>query len=349
MSKQIGRRDIIESGFKMARCCGLFGLFFGLAVLSIFPAAAAHPFSAPAVFGQKNPPAPSAVLDLASVLPASGEAAGWTRKGDPQLFKGKDLFTYNDGGADIYIEYGFRQLVVQDYENALHQTTTLEIFEMADAAAAFGIFTFKSSAGGTAITLGQGGRLEDYYLNFWKGPVLVTVTGFDDSPASLEGVRRVAGATDRKLALLGERPALAAAFPADWAPRGGLKYIRGPLGLRNLHPVFVKSAIGFSEGIAGWPAESVLAVVLRGGGAAGAKGLFSDAQKLFSSSPQFSGYRTDDARFDARDAKDDFVEGRRLDGCVALIVSNGPLTDSEKIWARLAEAFGDTPAAKSGT
>ncbi len=109
---------------------------------------------------------------------------------------------------------------------------------MADAAAAFGMFTFKTSARGSAVELGQGGRLEDYYLNFWKGPLVVTVTGFDDSPGSVGGVRAIAQAVDGKIKVRGEKPALAAAFPPEWAERGGLKYLRGPLGLRNLHPVF---------------------------------------------------------------------------------------------------------------
>jgi hypothetical protein len=274
-----------------------------------------------------------------SFLPGAGEVPGWTPKGEPLVYKGEDLFTYIDGGADIYNEYGFRRVIVQDYESASKKSLTLEVFEMADAAAAFGIFTFKSSSGGTEVSLGQGGRLEDYYLNFWKGPILVTVTGLDESPASREGVCHIAEATDRRIRLWGDKPGLAALFPREWAARGGLKYLRGPLGLRNIHFVFARPAIHFNEGIAGWPAEGVLAVVLRGDSPTGAKTIFSDAQKVFSSNPPFSGYQTEDGRFDARDSKDYFIQGRVLDGNLALLISKGPLFESDKIWARLRQAF----------
>lgn len=324
----------------MARRLGIAALSFGLAVLSIFSAAAAGLRAEPADQQQKTPAVASPLLDLTSFLPGAGDVPGWTRKGDLQVFKGEDLFTYIDGGADIYIEYGFRQVIVQDYENALKESITLEIFGMSDASAAFGIFTFKSSAGGTEIALGQGGKLEDYYLNFWKGPVLVTVTGFDESPASLEGVRGVAKATDQKIQLRGEKPALAAAFPPEWTERGGMKYLRGPLGLRNLHPVFARPAIRFGEGIAGWPADNVLAVVLREDHAIGVSITFSDAQKVFSSNPPFEEYRADGDRFDARNSKDHFIQGRLLDGYLAVLVSKGPLVESEKTWARLREVFG---------
>jgi hypothetical protein len=110
--------------------------------------------------------------DLRALLPAGGDARGWVKDGDPQEFVGEDLYTYINGGAEIYQEYGFRRVVVQDYENAAGKSVSLEIFEMETPAAAFGIFTFKRSGQGKSIAVGA--ELEDYYLNFWKGRFLVT-------------------------------------------------------------------------------------------------------------------------------------------------------------------------------
>jgi len=323
----------------MACPWGIPLLCLGLAVLPMASDGAACPLGRPAGPRQQTPSASSAPLDLTSLLPRDGEAPGWTRKGESLGYRGEDLFTYIDGGADIYNEYGFRQIVVQDYEDASHKTVTLEVFEMADAAAAFGMFTFKTSARGSDVELGQGGRLEDYYLNFWAGPVLVTVTGFDESPGSVGGVRSIAEAADRKLKARGERPAHAAAFPPEWAARGGLKYLRGPLGLRNQHPVFARQAIRFHEGVAGWPADGILAVVLKAQTASETRSAFADAEKVFSSSPPFSGYRSRDARFEARDSRGHFVQGRLLDGYLALLVTKGPYEEADKIWERLRGAF----------
>ena len=327
----------------MARRSGIPVLYLWLAVLSIFPDAISGAVRRPASLPQETLSAPFSPLDLTSFLPRAGEAPGWSSKGEPLVYKGEDLFTYIDGGADIYNEYGFRQVVVQDYGDASQRTLTLEVFEMADTAAAFGMFTFKASARGTEVALGEGGRLEDYYLNFWKGPVLVTVTGFDDSPESVGGVRCVAEAVDRKIRLRGERPPLAAAFPPDWAARGGLKYLRGPLALRNLHPVFARQAIRIHEGVAGWPADGVLAVVLRGGQATETQTALADAEKVFSMSPPFSGYQSEAGRFAARDSKRYLVEGRLLDGCLAILITKVEQSGSEKIWERLSEAFSRQP------
>ncbi|MCK7482485.1 MAG: hypothetical protein M0C28_39200 [Candidatus Moduliflexus flocculans] len=68
------------------------------------------------------PPRPSRLRrsgrPLRAYLPSDGAAPGWTQDGEPQEFEGEDLYTYIDGGAEIYQEYGFRRVVVQDYRNA---------------------------------------------------------------------------------------------------------------------------------------------------------------------------------------------------------------------------------------
>jgi len=188
--------------------------------------------------------------DLAALLPKAGEASGWTPKGVPRRFKGQDLFLFINGGAEIYHEYGFREVMTQDYEGAEGRTVALEVFEMADPAAAYGMFTFKSSGEGRPADVGQDSELEDYYLNFWQGPYLVTVTGSDDSSASLAGVLAVGRAVGGRVKTTGVRPATAALLPPEWAgPR--LKYLRGPLGLYNLNPVFSRHASRFEDAVAG--------------------------------------------------------------------------------------------------
>lgn len=324
---------------RMSHGCARSVLSLGLAVLAIASSGAAGLSRAPSRPWQEAASAPSALIDLTSFLPRSGDVPGWNPKGEALVYRGEDLFTYIDGGADIYNEYGFRQVVVQDYADASQKTVTLEVFEMADAVAAFGMWTFKTSARGSEVALGQGGRLEDYYLNFWKGPVLATVTGFDESPESVGGVCGIAEAVDRKIPGRGEKPSLVSAFPKEWTARGGLKYLRGPLGLRNLSPVFARQAIRFEEGVAGRPADGVLAVVLKGHTPSESKSVLSDAERVFSSNPPFSDYRSGHGRFEARDARGNFIQARLLDDYTVFLITKGPPGGAEKIWDRLRGAF----------
>jgi hypothetical protein len=121
---------------------------------------------------------------LRSLLPAGQEAGGWKEDGPHQEFKGEDLYLYIDGGAEIYREYGFEEVLVQEYKNREGIRLSLELFQMTSPESAYGMYTFKRSPRGAPLEIGAEGQLEDYYLNFWKGNFLVTITGQDGNPAT---------------------------------------------------------------------------------------------------------------------------------------------------------------------
>ena len=187
---------------------------------------------------------------LLRLLPDASEVPGWAPKGEPQHFRGEDLFTYIDGGADIYLEYGFREVLVQDYEGPAGASISAEIFAMADPGAAFGMYTFKRSARGRPVGSGDRGQIEDYYLNFWKGRYLVTLTGFDSDPETLMGLEALARAADARLGGAVRTPPFLEALPVPDRVKPSLAYFRGPLGLNAVYPRVSREALGFEEGAA---------------------------------------------------------------------------------------------------
>jgi hypothetical protein len=192
-------------------------------------------------------PAPA---DLAAYLPAVGRVPGWQPDGDIQRYAGEDLFVYIDGGAEIYREYGFRRVVARDYRNAAGKSVTLEIFEMTDPLAAYGVFSFKASGRGRRIPVGQAADLEDYYLNIWKGACQVTVTGFDESPDCLAGVRAVGEAATDLIPAAGSPPELFDRLPEAFAASGHRKLLKGVIGLYNIHPFFAGDVLRFAQAAA---------------------------------------------------------------------------------------------------
>jgi hypothetical protein len=200
--------------------------------------------------------------ELLSVLPADGAVPGWSRDGAPQEFVGEDLYTYIDGGAEIYREYGFRRMVVQDYQNSAGRSVSLEIFEMATPAAAYGIYTFKRSGQGRIVPLGSGTELEDYYLNYWKGRFLVTLTGFDATTPTIDGLLAVAGAVDKKLTEGAGAPDLVAALPGEGLRPQSVKYLKGLLGLNNIYPFYTARGLAFAEAVKGDYEEGAFLIVL---------------------------------------------------------------------------------------
>lgn len=57
-----------------------------------------------------------------------------------QTFDGNSLWGYINGGADIFLEYGFNNLLLQEIE-VNHNKLKIEIYRMTDPYAAFGIYS----------------------------------------------------------------------------------------------------------------------------------------------------------------------------------------------------------------
>ncbi len=54
--------------------------------------------------GGRGPPAPSANPGL---IPPDGAAPGWTRAGTQRVYGPGELYNYIDGGAELFLEFGF--------------------------------------------------------------------------------------------------------------------------------------------------------------------------------------------------------------------------------------------------
>lgn len=83
--------------------------------------------------------------DLKTLLPAPFELPGMQLSGEPEIYEGEDLFDLINGGAEVYLEYGFKQVITQNYIGISGKTNLrVEIYEMENPSAAFGILSFSS-------------------------------------------------------------------------------------------------------------------------------------------------------------------------------------------------------------
>jgi hypothetical protein len=60
-----------------------------------------------------------------------------------ETFTGESLWGYMNGGADIYLEYGFDRMRVEEFSRG-EEIIKLELFKMDDPIAAFGIYSIKT-------------------------------------------------------------------------------------------------------------------------------------------------------------------------------------------------------------
>lgn len=124
---------------------------------------------------------------------------GWKTIGAPATVAGEALFRVINGGAEIYLQTGFRQARFASLQSPEGLDINLEIYEMTDPAAARSIFAQKSGDAGVKAPYGQEARLETYYLNFWRGRYQVTLSGYKATPETIAAIRTLAATVDKRL------------------------------------------------------------------------------------------------------------------------------------------------------
>jgi hypothetical protein len=229
----------------------------------------------------------SSTHDLYKFLPSTGEVGEWERDGSPQEYRGDNLYEYINGGAEIYHDYGFTRVVVQDFKNKNGKSISLEIFEMEDTESAYGIYTFKTSFEGKMVRLGSDGQLADYYLNFWKGDLLITITGFDEDEETIQGLQELARAVDAKIKIGGERPGLVSVLPEEGLFPASIKYFQGNLGLYNSYPFFTKDVFRLKEGIKAVYEGGYAVYIINSKGTEDEQKKFDEVMRSFEESPKY--------------------------------------------------------------
>ena len=254
------------------------------------------------LFSSDKPLSPG--KDLRQYLPVEAETSGWRRDGLPQEYVGEDLFTYINGGAEIYHEYGFKQVIVQDFLNQNKKSISLEIYEMSNPEAAYGMFTFKNNPGGEELALGDEARLADYYMNFWKGNFLVTLIGFDENQETIKGLKKIARAVEAKIKFSGRKPSLVSLLPKKDLLVQSIKYFKGNLGLYNSYPFFSRNVFGLNSGIKGDYREGYSFYIIMYKNEKESQKRFDEAALAFKDSKRYRDFMSDKEAFiQVRDRK----------------------------------------------
>ena len=149
-----------------------------------------------------------------------------------QSFQGKGLYGYIDGGADVYHEYGFVRLTVTDID-CTTEKLSIELYEMKNPMAAFGIFSINRAQCSEIDSLFQFSCVDPYQLQGAQGSFYFRIISERGSLAAQQYSRRIAAILKEKLR---EQPAaIASLFDRKelQSHLAALRFVSGPLGVQN--------------------------------------------------------------------------------------------------------------------
>jgi hypothetical protein len=164
---------------------------------------------------------------------AAGAAAAGQKRGADLLFTRNDLYGHIDGGAELFLEFGFEDLTVQRFEVGGVQME-LEDYRMSDPAAALGIYLAKCGAEAPHDDIPARNTVNRYQLTSVKGVHFIQVNNFSGEQTRLPDAIDLA---QRRLA--GIEPAadleIWGFLPEEGLVVGSERLFRGPFALQPVY------------------------------------------------------------------------------------------------------------------
>ena len=124
----------------------------------------------------------------ANPFPDSNAVSGWQKTSDTRTFAAKDLWQYIDGDAEQYISAGVVSTSTSDYKFQGQLEAVVDVYTMGDAAGAGKILDKGKTKEAQSVTLGDAGIRYAQSIVFRKGPSLVRIVSYENSPGAADAL-----------------------------------------------------------------------------------------------------------------------------------------------------------------
>ncbi|HEY3380827.1 MAG TPA: DUF6599 family protein [Vicinamibacterales bacterium] len=169
----------------------------------------------------------------AALMPAEAGLPGWKRIENQRVFTRADLYGYIDGGAELFLELGFDQLTLQKYRNGSNDVA-VEIYRMADGAAATGIYLMKCGKETHDPAFKERHTINRHQLMFARDRYYVTINNLSGADTMAPELVRFGSLVGSKLPT--DRPPVELQrLPVAGLVAGSQRLIRGPFSLQALY------------------------------------------------------------------------------------------------------------------
>ena len=170
-------------------------------------------------------PASSFGAGAAWPLPDLGALPGWKQIEDLKAYNHDTLYEYIDGDAETYFGYGFSALGVCKFaREGGKAAVTLNLYEMKDTLAAFGIYANGRSADVKYADVGAQGYYAENALDFWKGRYYCRVIGEGEPKGLQDAVLAFGRGMAAKIEGESAEPAQSKLLPREGQVPNSLKY-----------------------------------------------------------------------------------------------------------------------------
>jgi hypothetical protein len=132
-----------------------------------------------------------------------------------------DVYSYIDGGAELYLSYGFRKAISYTYKKDSHEVLA-EVYDLIEGRNAFGVFTQTREE--EVSKYGQGTYIIPGAVFFWKGNYYISLSAWESATETAAFIDTLAAYIDNKIPNTSQVPAVVGLMPESGLVPGGFKY-----------------------------------------------------------------------------------------------------------------------------
>jgi len=175
---------------------------------------------------------------------------------EPELYVGDDLFSLINGGAEVYHEYGFVEVLACKMQTKQGSEVKCEIYDMGSQESAWGIYSFTATSKAIPFNAGTEGRSGQGFSQFIKGRFMVYL---HYETLDSDELQYFAGCIAANIENDTPQPELMINVASGAENAQKTLYFLGNLGMSNVYSFHYKDVFGFNEGAAAvYPDKKVL-------------------------------------------------------------------------------------------
>lgn len=154
----------------------------------------------------------------------SDKINNWVAADEDRTYHEDDLFDYIDGGAELFLSFGFNKVFNRIYSRPGQPDIYVDIFEMTSSYNAYGVFTLSTENPGEEF--GQGSQYTQGAILFWKEKYFVSIITSPETPEAKEAIFEIASVIDKAIPVNGKLPSVLNYLPKENLDRSSIRYFR---------------------------------------------------------------------------------------------------------------------------
>lgn len=169
--------------------------------------------------------------DLVDLLPDHLE--GWDIAEQDKSYTPDNLHEYINGGAELYVSYGFLKALSRKYTATDQPDILLDLFDMGTSESAFGVFSHSRET--EERLFGQGSQYVPGLLLFWKDRYFVSILSNPETEKSKKAVFRIAGHIESSIPSEGSPPEILNLLPEESLIKESILYFHHHIWLNSYY------------------------------------------------------------------------------------------------------------------